>query len=608
MDRLWKVYSKIRRNNHTFWKDRQQASTRCCYIIMNKQTAKSLIEYNPVNERIIRARFHAKKGKVTFIQCYAPTNEAEEEVKTEFYNTLQAEIRKVPTHDLTIVMGDLNAKVGNDNTGNERVMGKYGCGQMNENGELLVDFCGINNLVIGGTIFPHKDIHKLTWNSPNGRDKNQIDHIMINGKWKRSLQDVRVKRGADIASDHFLITANIKLKLKKMSSPTTIKRKFDINKLQDTKVKQEFNLQIKNRFQVLEDTIEETSEPASINNKWLKVEEIYKETSEKVLGYKRQIHKEWITQGTWKLIDERKEINNKLCQTYSERIKDKLRKEYSECNKKVKKATRSDKRKYTEDLAKEAEDAASNQRMGQVYQVVKQLCNKKTNKSMPIKDKQNNTLSSEKEQKERWKEHFQEVLNRKEPENTVSIDITETPLELDIDLYAPTKLEIQRALKSLRNRKAPGIDQLNAELFKADVKQTSDILYPVFKEIWENNIIPDNWSEGDIIRIPKKGDLTNCNNWRGITLLSIPSKVFCKILISRIKTAIDRTLRQEQAGFRQGRSCIDHIFVLRNILEQCTEWQRKIIINFVDFEKAFDSLHRQGLWTILKSYGIPEKK
>ena len=289
------------------------------------------------------------------------------------------------------------------------------------------------------------------------------------------------------------------------------------------------------------------------------------------------------------MIDERKEINNKLCQTYSEKIKDKLRKEYSECNKKVKKATRSDKRKYTEDLAKEAENAASNQRMGQVYQVVKQLCNKKTNKSMPIKDKQNNTLSSEKEQKERWKEHFQEVLNRKEPENTVSIDITETPLELDIDLYAPTKLEIQRALKSLRNRKAPGIDQLNAELFKADVKQTSDILYPVFKEIWENNIIPDNWSEGDIIRIPKKGDLTNCNNWRGITLLSIPSKVFCKILISRIKTAIDRTLRQEQAGFRQGRSCIDHIFVLRNILEQCAEWQRKIIINFVDFEKAFDS-------------------
>ena len=78
----------------------------------------------------------------------------------------------------------------------------------------------------------------------------------------------------------------------------------------------------------------------------------------------------------------------------------------------------------------------------------------------------------------------------------------------------------------------------------------------------------------------------NCNNWRGITLLSIPSKVFCIVLISRITDAVDKKLRQEQAGFRKGRGCIDHIFVLRNILEQCHEWQRKLLVNFVDFEKT----------------------
>jgi hypothetical protein len=71
------------------------------------------------------------------------------------YLALQSEIEKVPTHDVTIVMGDLNAKVGNDNTGNERVMGKYGCSNINDNGERLVDLCGTNNLVIGGTFFPH---------------------------------------------------------------------------------------------------------------------------------------------------------------------------------------------------------------------------------------------------------------------------------------------------------------------------------------------------------------------------------------------------------------------------------------------------------------------
>ena len=145
-------------------------------IVMNRNVTKAMLEYEPVNKRIIRARFQAKLGKLTIIQCYAPTNEADDEEKTDFYLALQSEIEKVPKHDVTIVMGDLNTKVGN-----ERVMGKYGCGNHNDNGERLVDLCGTNNLVIGGTIFPHREIHKLTWISPNGRDKNQIDHIIING-------------------------------------------------------------------------------------------------------------------------------------------------------------------------------------------------------------------------------------------------------------------------------------------------------------------------------------------------------------------------------------------------------------------------------------------
>jgi hypothetical protein len=171
-------------------------------IIMNRNVTKVMLEYAPVNERIIRAHFQTKQGKLTSIQCYAPTNEADDEEKTDFYLALQSEIEKVPTHDVTIVMDDLNAKVGN-----ERVMGKYGCGNINDNGERLVDLCGTNNLVIGGTIFPHREIHRLTWISPNGRDKNQIDHIIINGTWRRSLQNVRVMRGADVASDHHLVSS-----------------------------------------------------------------------------------------------------------------------------------------------------------------------------------------------------------------------------------------------------------------------------------------------------------------------------------------------------------------------------------------------------------------
>lgn len=86
-------------------------------------------------------------------------------------------------------------EVGSENAGYERVMGRHGCGSMNENGEYFTEFCRNNSLVIGGTLFQHQEIYKLTWVSPGGRDKNQINHIAINGKWKRSIQDVRVKRG-----------------------------------------------------------------------------------------------------------------------------------------------------------------------------------------------------------------------------------------------------------------------------------------------------------------------------------------------------------------------------------------------------------------------------
>ena len=70
---------------------------------------------------------------------------------------------------------------------------------------------------------------------------------------------------------------------------------------------------------------------------------------------------------------------------------------------------------------------------------------------------------------------------------------------------------------------------------------------------------------------------------------------------------MDKKLRQEQAGVREGRGCIDHIFVLRNMLEQCNEWQRKLLVNVVDFKKDFDSLHVDSRWEIVRNYGIPGK-
>ena len=103
------------------------------------------------------------------------------------------------------------------------------------------------------------------------------------------------------------------------------------------------------------------------------------------------------------------------------------------------------------------------------------------------------------------------------------------------------------------------------------------------------------WTKGVITRIPQRGALSDCNNWRGITLLSVPSKILAKIIIKRISDAVDAGIRKEQAGFRKEQGCTDQIFTLHNIIEQCTEWQKQLYINVVDFEKTFDSIHRDSL-------------
>jgi len=82
-------------------------------------------------------------------------------------------------------------------------------------------------LVISGTLFPHPEIHKLAWCFPRGRDKNQIDHLMINGTWRRSLLDVRVRRGADVGSYHHFVTASLRLKLRKNGPRKMGQQKFE---------------------------------------------------------------------------------------------------------------------------------------------------------------------------------------------------------------------------------------------------------------------------------------------------------------------------------------------------------------------------------------------
>ena len=111
------------------------------------------------------------------------------------------------------------------------------------------------------------------------------------------------------------------------------------------------------------------------------------------------------------------------------------------------------------------------------------------------------------------------------------------------------------------------------EFFNADHVFSASVLHPLFEAIRLSGRVPDDWKRGIIFKIPKKGTLTDCNNWRGITLLSVPGKIPGKIIYNQVCAAVDDHLHKEQVGFQKGRGCVDHISALRSIIKQCAEWQ-----------------------------------
>jgi hypothetical protein len=580
-------------------------------LMLSPEARKCLIKWNPVSERIISARFNSKHVKVTIIQIYSPTNDAEEEEKDEFYEQLQKEIDITPKHDMLIFMGDANGKVGCDNQNHRRTLGKEGLGTMNENGERLVDLCEEYDLVIGGTLFKHKEIHKYTWVSPNNRDKNQIDHFIINGRYRRSLADVRAMRGADAGTDHNLVVGKVKLRLSRHKARNSCNRTaYNTARLKQKEIHKQFTLELKNRFEALEEETQIDGSEDNTHRDWEAFSTAYNEAAVKVLGKKEREHKEWISAETWKTIDERKKIKNEKNSAHSERIREIKQQQYSEMDREVKRKVRADKREKINELAQEAEDAANNNDMGTLYKITKELCHKKRLTTAGVRDKNGKLLIEEDGILQRWKEHFEEVLNvgSQDDGNDTEDVIDPRNIEIieEISTGPFTEEEVKNALSKLKNGKAAGVDNISGEMLKAGGEITSRKLLQIFENVRKDFNMPEDWKKSMIAKIPKKGDLTKCDNSRGISLLSIPGKVFCRVIMERIREGVEQKLRNEQAAYRRGRGTAEQIFILRNIVEQSIEWQAPLYINFIDFRKAFDSINRKKLWKILRAYGIPD--
>lgn len=203
-----------------------------------------------------------------------------------------------------------------------------------------------------------------------------------------------------------------------------------------------------------------------------------------------------------------------------------------------------------------------------------------------------------------WLKYFKSLWTSDTLEDEVEIEIGTNMPTMDIDLIEFEEME--SILNSFHNNKTPGNDGLNMELFKYAPLEIKHRLLHIINLCWTTFQIPDEWKEAVVTPIFKKGDRWNCNNYRGISILNAAYKVYAKIICRRLNTISEYKLREEQCGFRKGRSCSDCVYVAQQIIQKRREFNLPTYMMFVDYEKAFDRVKRDKLWEIMydKCYPI----
>jgi hypothetical protein len=195
----------------------------------------------------------------------------------------------------------------------------------------------------------------------------------------------------------------------------------------------------------------------------------------------------------------------------------------------------------------------------------------------------------------RWNNYYSQLLKVHRASDVRQIEIhTAEPLVPD-----PSYFEFEIAIAKLKFYKSPGSDQIPAELIQAGGEILHSKIHELINSIWNMGKLPDQWKQSFIIPFHKKGDKTDCSNYRGISILSTSYKIVSNILLSRLSPYVDEIIGDHQCGFRRNRSTTDQSFCIRQMLEKKWEYNQTVHQLFVDFKKAYDSDRREVLYNIL---------
>ena len=558
-------------------------------FLVSSRVSENLVSVEPISPRIIVLELQGNP-KSTIICAYSPHNSSPIEDMDTFYADLRSVLSNVPAHNILAVLGDFNAKIGPD-------VQKFSYNEStNRNGELLTDLMDEYNLFCSNCSFMKPKSRLWTFEYPNGA-RAQLDYILFRKKWRNSNKDSRSYSSfSSIGSDHRVVSATIKLSLRssKRSKPHPMKC-IDWRKVgPDKNLSHQFAAEVKNRFDALHNDITQDN----IDESYTTLSKLTQEVAEEMLPKKAKSCKH---QPSTEACVEQAREKLKLISADYHRSPSVLKKVSLELAKRsLDEAYLQAEADYINGKISSIASLHISKQHHAAWNTISEISGKRSKSSVRLKGgSQSNRLSN-------WTKHFQNLLGKepKLPDN-VSLPRVRISEELNISTAEFTLSELQTVLKQTKTSKAFGPDNIPPILWKDPVFHSTLLKY--CNHALEQSVCPKVWPTSQIIPFPKKGDLSLATNYRGISLLSIAAKIYNKLILNRLIPKVDPLLRNNQNGFRAGRSTLSQILTLRRILEEGKNCNFDSIFIFIDFSKAFDSIDRNTMFDILDLYGIPRQ-
>jgi len=359
-----------------------------------------------------------------------------------------------------------------------------------------------------------------------------------------------------------------------------------------------YELEMKNRFEALGNLL-----PGDVDEQIETFNNISRESAEKTIGIRRQRKKPWLDEETMRLVDEKRALRAKTATDTT--LKPKIREKTQEIKAKVKECREN----WLNQICDEIEYSNKKGDLRAVYTKIKEVKGGLglRSRNINVKDKDGNILSNTEDILNRWHEYCNGLYNYNLTVDRSQLDRL-WPNTQDNEVPDLLKSEVRDAIKRLKPRKKPGIDEIEGELISHGGEVAVEAMYQICSKIWSTGQFPKLWTRSLIVLIHKKGDKTKCDNYRTISLICHASKIILQIIRSRMKERIESQMAEEQAGFRANRGTIEQIFSLRLIAEKYLELRDRDLYHiFIDFKKAFDRVWHEGLWKIMNHFGIQPK-